>query len=148
MQPAYKTQKDRGDTHTRRKAQESKADPAPSSAQWHSSHSNRTLLINSIRSHRQRDRLMERHPDVALSTTSPLFCHLPFLFFPSIQLSFPLSSVPIRSPGKTALKKKQSPKNVNQKKYENQLATHWEPPLFSEFLFFPDLSLLILFSPL
>lgn len=77
------------------------------------------LLINSIRSHRQRDRLMERYYDVALaprlsSLLSPfLLASLLYLFFHrvrSIQL-FPSRSFPDRS-----AEEEQSPKNKIRKK--------------------------------
>lgn len=80
MQPAYTTPKDRGDIHAQERTRV-RSKPHSSSVQWHSSHSKRTLLINSVRSHRQRDRLMERYPDVALQHhISALLCHLPFFF--------------------------------------------------------------------
>lgn len=53
-------------THTHTESARVRNKPHSSSAQWHSSHSKCMLLINSIRSHRQRERLMERYSSVAL----------------------------------------------------------------------------------
>ena len=150
-QPAYTTPKDRGDIDAQERTRV-RSKPHSSSAQWHSSHSKRTLLINSVRSHRQRDRLMERYPDVALQHhISALLCHLPFFFFflSSFHPTLCPSLSPRQVPGQTAMKMSKVPptENKTRQKYENQLATHWEPPLFLYFFFFffPDLSLFILF---
>lgn len=122
-----KTTRQRGHAHTRESTRV-RSKPQSSSAQRHSSHSKRTLLINSIRSHGQRGgRLMERYPDVALA---PHLCSLlstfpsvsPPITVPSIQLSFPLS-VPVRSPSQAALKKSKVPKSNKKNMKINWLLT-------------------------
>lgn len=110
MQPAYTTPKDRGDIHAQERTRV-RSKPYSSSVQWHSSHSKRTLLINSIRSHRQRDRLMERYPDVALQHhISARLCHLPFFFFlSSFHPTLCPSLSPRQVPGRTAMKMSKVP---------------------------------------
>ena len=138
-------------THTEKRVQ---SKPHSSSVQWHSSHSKRTLLINSIRSHRQRERLMERYSAVALAPhhypLPPLLCSWlflpsPFLVSQSLGPFHPTLSLPLSGPGQAALKKSKVPppppkkKKMQQKKIksnqmnENQRATHCEPPLFLYF---------------
>ncbi len=91
---------------------------------------------------------MERYPDVALaphpsSPLSPLH-----LFFPHSPLhSLLISSLsPCQSSGHTALKKSKVQKNIYIRKIWKSIGYSLGNLLFSVFLFFPDLSLLILFS--